>query len=149
LHAAGKIIVSGSTITPGSPSSNRDFALARHNTDGTLDTSFSEDGKLTTPIGSSNDNGLSVAVQPDGKIVVAGESNNGSNFDFALVRYNGDQVTLPAVDNSALIQRLTKKIAKLKKTHQKGETERPNFQGQALDECGEKNYAPAQGIVAG
>jgi uncharacterized delta-60 repeat protein len=33
---------------------------------------------------------LSVAIQSDGKIVVAGYSNNGSNFDFALVRYNTD-----------------------------------------------------------
>ena len=62
----------------------------RYNTDGTLDTSFDSDGKVTTAIGSGNDDACSVAIQSDGKIVVAGDSNNGSNDDFALVRYNTD-----------------------------------------------------------
>jgi len=33
---------------------------------------------------------LSVILQPDGKILVAGYSHNGTTFDFALVRYNAD-----------------------------------------------------------
>jgi uncharacterized delta-60 repeat protein len=57
---------------------------------GTLDTIFSGAGKLTTSISSGNDYGFSVAVQPDGKILLAGASHNGSNYDIALVRYNGD-----------------------------------------------------------
>jgi len=61
----------------------------RYNTDGTLDTSFDSDGKVTTAIGGSDDVAYSVAIQSDGKIVAAGYSNNGSNFDFALVRYAG------------------------------------------------------------
>jgi len=70
--------------------SNFDFALVRYNTDGTLDTSFDSDGKVTTAIGSGNDVAYSVAIQSDGKIVAAGYSDNGSNDDFALVRYNTD-----------------------------------------------------------
>ena len=70
--------------------SNNDFALVRYNTDGSLDTSFDSDGKVTTAIGSANDSAFSVAIQSDGKIVVAGYSDNGSNDDFALVRYNTD-----------------------------------------------------------
>ena len=62
----------------------------RYNTDGSLDTSFDSDGKVTTAIGSGNDYACSVAIQSDGKIVVAGYSDNGSNDDFALVRYNTD-----------------------------------------------------------
>ncbi|MBK6884951.1 MAG: hypothetical protein IPH05_18900 [Flavobacteriales bacterium] len=51
-----------------------DFALARcgPNTDGTLDYSFSVDGKVTTDFGRHSDFGMSVTTQPDGKIVVAG-----------------------------------------------------------------------------
>ena len=70
--------------------SNDDFALVRYNTNGSLDTSFDSDGKVTTAIGSGNDYACSVAIQSDGKIVAAGYSNNGSNDDFALVRYNTD-----------------------------------------------------------
>jgi hypothetical protein len=43
---------------------------------------------LTTTIGSSDDCGSDVAIQPDGKIVVVGVSDNGTtDSEFALVRY--------------------------------------------------------------
>jgi hypothetical protein len=64
------------------------FALARYNADGSLDTSFDGDGKVTTAIGAGDDYGYSVIQQSDGKLVVAGYSWNGSNDDVALVRYN-------------------------------------------------------------
>ena len=80
LQSDGKILVAGE--------SNFDFGLARYNTNGTLDTTFDGDGKVTTPIGSAYDFGRSVVVQPNGKILVAGYGSNGSNNDFALVRYN-------------------------------------------------------------
>src|SRR5438105_3806779 len=67
-----------------------DFAIARYNTDGSLDTSFDGDGILTTNIGSANDNATSVAIQADGKIVLAGYAGNGTDDDFALARYNAD-----------------------------------------------------------
>ena len=59
---------------------------------GSLDASFGTGGKVTTPIGSGA-TGNSVAIQSDGKILVAGWSNNGTNDDFALVRYNGGSST--------------------------------------------------------
>jgi uncharacterized delta-60 repeat protein len=86
IQSDGKIVAAGYYNT----GSNNDFALVRYNTDGSLDTSFDSDGKVTTEVGSGNDAVLSVAIQSDGKIVVAGYSNNGSNDDFALVRYNTD-----------------------------------------------------------
>jgi uncharacterized delta-60 repeat protein len=86
IQIDGKIVVAGN-IDNGS---NRDFALVRYNADGSLDNTFDSDGKVTTVIGSGNDYGNSVAIQCDGKIVVAGSSNNGSDDDFALVRYNTD-----------------------------------------------------------
>ena len=53
---------------------------------GNLDPTFGTGGKVTTSLGSLGSGGYSVAVQTDGKIVVAGYSF-GSNYDFALVRY--------------------------------------------------------------
>ena len=63
---------------------------------GDLDTTFDSDGKVTTDIGGSDESARSVDIQSDGKIVAAGYSNNGSNFDFALVRYAGTPPAPPA-----------------------------------------------------
>jgi uncharacterized delta-60 repeat protein/uncharacterized repeat protein (TIGR01451 family) len=68
------------------------FALARWNDDGTLDTSFGQGGTVTTHVGDWVDYARDVTLQPDGKIVVAGSANNGPSFrwDFALVRYRAN-----------------------------------------------------------
>ena len=83
LQPDGKIIVAGVC----SNGANSDFCLARYLANGTFDTSFNSTGKVITPIGSSDDYGYSVALQPDGKIVVAGYCSNGANLDFCLARY--------------------------------------------------------------
>ena len=89
LQPDGKIVVAGTTLNPGSNS--LDFALARYNVDGSLDTTFDADGKVITDfVGNSTDNGNAVALQVDGKIVVAGFSYDGTNYDYALTRYNSD-----------------------------------------------------------
>ena len=69
-----------------------DIALARYNSNGTLDTSFGTGGEVTTSISPSYDQAFSVAVQQDGKIVVAGRTVTLSdgNFHSALARYNSD-----------------------------------------------------------
>jgi uncharacterized delta-60 repeat protein/LPXTG-motif cell wall-anchored protein len=79
IQQDGKILVAGYTSIGGSD----DFALVRYNTNGTLDTSFDSDGIVTTNLG-GNGYGYSVAIQQDGKILVAGDTGG----DFALVRYN-------------------------------------------------------------
>ncbi|MCP4335916.1 MAG: hypothetical protein GY785_24995, partial [Gammaproteobacteria bacterium] len=86
LQSDGKILVAGRSWN----GSDYDFALTRYNTDGSLDSSFDTDGILTTAIGSDSEVGKSVTVQSDGKILVAGQSHNGSDYDFALTRYNTD-----------------------------------------------------------
>ncbi len=87
IQGDGKIVAVGRSWTGG----NYDFALARYNTDGSLDTTFGGTGKVTTSIGSGDDVADAVAIQGDGKIVVAGTSSTGApNCDFALVRYNTD-----------------------------------------------------------
>ena len=84
LQSDGKIVAAGSSYN----GSNYDFAVVRYNTDGSLDTTFGTGGKVTTSIGSDSDVANSVVLQSDGKIVAAGYSHNGSNYDFAIVRYN-------------------------------------------------------------
>ena len=69
---------------------------------GSLDNTFGSGGKLTTAIGSSDDEGYSVAIQSDGKILVAGYSGDGTNDDFALVRYNGGSTGISENSNDAL-----------------------------------------------
>ena len=69
---------------------NFDFSLARYNEDGTLDTTFSDNGVVTTQIGSGDDQAQAIALQEDGKIVVAGYAFNGQDSDFALARYMTD-----------------------------------------------------------
>ena len=86
IQSDGKIVLGGMSYN----GSDDDFALVRYNNDGTLDNTFDADGKVTTAIGNSNDGGSSVAIQADGKIVLAGQSYNGSNYDFAIIRYNSD-----------------------------------------------------------
>jgi uncharacterized delta-60 repeat protein len=66
--------------------SGKDLAVARYTADGELDQSFSGDGKLTTDFVGSGDDGQSMVVQPDGKVLVVGRSSK----DFALARYKPD-----------------------------------------------------------
>src|SRR6476646_8596292 len=68
------------------------FAIARYNTDGALDTSFGGTGRVLTAVGISGSNATGVALQKDGKIVVAGYAvnNSGRIYDFACLRYNAD-----------------------------------------------------------
>ncbi|MBI5778897.1 MAG: hypothetical protein HZA49_05520 [Planctomycetes bacterium] len=84
VQTDGKIVVAGYV----SNGANNDFALARYTITGTLDTAFDTDGIVTTTIGSSNDYAYALALQADGKMVVAGNAWNGANDNFTLARYN-------------------------------------------------------------
>jgi len=97
LQADGKIVVVGHTDVGGGAI---DFAVARFNTDGSLDTSFDSDGKVTTPlVALVQDYAFAVAVQPDGKIVVAGHTSS----DFGVVRYNADGSLDGGFDNDGIV----------------------------------------------
>ena len=83
LQPDGKIVAAGAINTGTS-----DFAVARYNANGTLDTSFGAGGHVITSIGSSADEAHGLGIQPTGKIVVAGWSVQDSRKnDFAVVRY--------------------------------------------------------------
>ncbi len=87
MQLDGKIVVAGGTETGGGGSS--DFALARYNTDGTLDASFGTGGIVTTAFGAGADVARAVALQGDGKIVAAGFTH-GLTRNFAVARYNAN-----------------------------------------------------------
>ena len=83
-----KIVVAGVTDAGG----GENFALARYNPDGTPDLTFSFDGKVATDFFGGNDEANAVAIQSDGKIVVAGFATSPpDNIEInALARYNGN-----------------------------------------------------------
>jgi uncharacterized delta-60 repeat protein len=85
----GKVVVAGAAT--GAGGGTTDFALVRYNGNGTLDSAFGTNGKVTTGILRAYDEAFAVAIQSDGKIVAAGGSGDFSTSDgFALVRYNSD-----------------------------------------------------------
>lgn len=83
----GKIIVVGKTCD--SSDENCNFAAARLNSNGSLDTSFNTTGKQTTDFGGS-DVANDIALQADGKIVVVGVKITSTTRFFALARYNSN-----------------------------------------------------------
>jgi len=89
LQSDGTILVVG---TATNLATGRDFALARYNSDGSLHTTFGKDGKVTTDFFEGDDVAASLALRPDGKIVVAGFATSlVTDLDFALARYLGDR----------------------------------------------------------
>jgi len=84
VQSDDKIVVVG-TSDDGSGTS--EFAVARFNVDGSLDTSFSGDGMVTTFFSAGNDVGSGIAVQSDDKIVVVGTSDDLSNTWLAVARF--------------------------------------------------------------
>jgi uncharacterized delta-60 repeat protein len=87
IQSNGKIVAGGGTGT----GTANDFALARYNLNGSLDTTFSGTGKVITDFSVSDDFARALAIQGNGKIVAAGHSGN----DFALARYDGDTPATP------------------------------------------------------
>ena len=95
---AGKILAAGTTIDPSG--SRSDFALARYNLDGSIDTAFGTRGKVVTDLGASDagdatpyDQANRLAIQTGGKIVAAGcaaawATCGGPTGDFAVAAFN-------------------------------------------------------------
>lgn len=89
IQADGKIVVVGSAD---GPNGNRDFAIARFLPNGTPDPGFGNNGKVRVAVdggGTNNDEAHAVAIQPDGKIVVAGQTDTAvPDVDMAVIRLN-------------------------------------------------------------
>jgi uncharacterized delta-60 repeat protein len=87
IQPDGKIVVAGSALKDG----NFDFAVVRYNPDGSVDESFGAGGQVSSPLGDGDDHAYALAIQADGKIVVAGSAQvSVRETNFALVRYNPD-----------------------------------------------------------
>lgn len=99
LQTDGKILVAGYTNI----GIKYVFAIARYNNNGTLDNTFGSSGKITTSVGTNSCYAFSIALQPDGKIILAGYYNNGSNYDFALVRYNNNGILDNSFGNNGVV----------------------------------------------
>ena len=90
IQSDGKIVVGGTARSSASFGA-ADFAVIRYNPDGSLDTSFDTDGKVTTDFFGFDDHGNGVAVQNDGRIVVAGTAKPANDTsDFGVVRYDAN-----------------------------------------------------------
>lgn len=97
VQADGKIVTVGVT----SNFTDKDFALARYLANGTFDFTFSDDGRHRVDLGTGDERALAVAVQPDGKIIVAGSGNDGAAF--ILARYNVDGSADPAFGANGIV----------------------------------------------
>jgi len=114
IQPDNKIVGVGGTGNPATR--NEEFFVFRLQESGELDPSFAGTGSVFTPVtpGVAYAAATGVAIQPDGKIVVAGRTRSfepASNFVFALVRYlsngeldedfgDGAKVTFPLLDDN-------------------------------------------------
>jgi len=85
VQADGKVVVAGYAIA-----TNRDVAVARLQPNGALDTSFNSTGKNVFGVGAGNDEALAIALQSDGKVLVAGQAADGSQIDMMVARLGTD-----------------------------------------------------------
>src|SRR5678816_2899216 len=93
LQEDGKFVVAGTASDSATRPVATDIAVARYNSDGSLDSAFGAGGETAIPFtDSATEQGNAVAVLPGGKIIVAGTAFKTFNTppDFALVRYNAD-----------------------------------------------------------
>ena len=87
LQPDGKVLVAGYCAG----ATNYDFCAARYLANGTLDTSWNSTGTspgtVITTIGTGTSNAISMTLQPDGRVLLAGHCSNGTNYDFCAARY--------------------------------------------------------------
>lgn len=101
LQPDGRLVVAG---TADDRAGGDNFAVARYTAAGALDPSFGAGGKVTTDINTTDDTATAMQVQPDGKIVVAGTTNNASSaLDFALLRYTTTGALDPSFGTSGKV----------------------------------------------
>ena len=87
----GKIIVVG-YYSMNNLNEGQDVSLVRYTSNGTLDTTFGNNGRVVTGVGpgTANDQGRAIHLLADGKILVGGFTDNGTDFDFVMLRYNAN-----------------------------------------------------------
>lgn len=83
ILADGKILVAGASYDERLV----DLFIARFDRGGRLDSAFGNQGIVTSPVGSGNDRVQAIAIQPDGRVLVAGARHNGQDLDTSISRY--------------------------------------------------------------
>jgi serralysin len=96
----GKILVAGFTFYGGIIETAYDYSIVRLNADGTLDHSYGTDGRTVIDAEVSMDQGYTLAVQPDGKLLMAYVTYNGSNFDFQVTRFTAQGLLDPSFNGT-------------------------------------------------
>jgi uncharacterized delta-60 repeat protein len=84
IQPDGKIVVTGTTRT----GTYRDIGIARLDANGTIDSTFDLDGKQVYSLNPEHDYAKEIDLQNDGKILIGGYANIGSNYDFLILRYH-------------------------------------------------------------
>lgn len=106
----GKILVVGSSSDVGEDGHDYDFIIAQFNSDGTLNTFFGDDGKTFIGVAGEGETALYVKIQPDGKIVVAGEHDFPYGFQQVRLLSNGIPDTDFGTNGSVITEVPTSKI---------------------------------------
>ncbi len=102
IDSDGKIVAAGVAVDDYALGGYyADFALARYNDNGSLDTSFGDDGMVRTVFAGSNSSAEALAIQADGRIVAAG--TKGDPGEFALVRYQPDGLPDTSFDADGVV----------------------------------------------
>ena len=104
-----KFLVVGNVVIRGG--SYYAVTLSRYNSDGSLDTSFGEGGKVITDTGVTSE-GKAVAVQSDGKIVVAANAGNHPDRMTAVLRYTADGILDTTFGNNGIFFSSVMRVAK-------------------------------------
>src|SRR5262249_22284878 len=101
LQPDGKLVVGGyykkNDRTP------HQFALTRYNSNGTLDSAFGQSGKVTTRLGLGDAYSFGIAIQSNGRIVLAGYSETTQDHDFSLIGYTANGTVDPTFGNGGFI----------------------------------------------
>jgi uncharacterized delta-60 repeat protein len=93
VQADGRIVLAGMRFRGGDAQDDQLFAVARYLSDGRLDRTFSRDGLASVDFGFGDDDAFAVAIQPDARILVAGEGTRSryrTEDDFAFARFRRD-----------------------------------------------------------
>jgi uncharacterized delta-60 repeat protein len=88
IQADGKLVVSGSN----SNGTDLDVIVLRYTADGSLDPGFGTEGVVIYDSGTGNDNGRRLTLQEGGKIVVVGNTHNGTDYDALVLRYDSEGI---------------------------------------------------------
>src|SRR5260221_8812952 len=100
IQSDGKLVVAAPVVL----GADTDFGLVRYNPDGTVDTTFGSGGIVQTDFNHHFDFAESVLIQPDGKILAGGFSNDNRGTNFALARYNTDGTLDPTFGNGGRVE---------------------------------------------